>query len=218
MSRQSFGEFYHVYNRGMQKQSIFISDADRFRFLFLLLFLQGSNSIRNVSRAIKTSVQHQMLLIDKELKNDVLKNRTIELVAFCLMPNHFHLIIHEIEDDGIAKYMQRVQNAYAKYFNTKYDKSGHLFQGLYKSKHIADDRYLLYLSAYIHKNPTELPNRKDKEEKYYWSSFQDCVATNRFPSLLNPDIIVDRYKEEKGNMSYLKFVKTSSAKEFAIEL
>ncbi len=208
MSRQAFGEFYHIYNRGMQKQPIFTSDADRFRFLFLILVLQGKNPIRNMSRSVKTSVQHSMLHISDETKNDILKNRNIELVAFCLMPNHFHLIVHEIEENGISKYMQRVQNAYTKYFNTKYEKTGHLFQGSYKSKHIMDDRYLLYLSAYVHKNPCELFNIKDQEEKYYWSSFQDYIDDNRFPFLLMTDVVSARYKNEMGKMTYKKFVKT----------
>jgi hypothetical protein len=113
--------------------------------------------------------------------------------------------------------MQRLQNAYTKYINTRYGKSGHLFQGPYKSKHIADDRYLMHVSAYIHKNPTELSSAKNYEDTYYWSSFQDCIAKNRFPQLLVTDILTQRLGHNK-KVSYKNFVKTSSAKELLAEV
>lgn len=222
MNRQAPGEFYHIYNRGMQKQPVFITDADKLRFLFLILVLQGKNSISNVGRELKANTeQNQMLPISDDLVRAVLLNRTVELVSFCLMPNHFHMIVHEVEEGGISKYMQRVQNAYTKYFNTKYEKSGHLFQGAYKSKHIDDDIYLMHLSAYIHKNPNELVSSRwieGNEERYYWSSFQDYITRNRFPKLLVTSIITDRYENGREAMSYKKFVKSSSAKEFSMNL
>ncbi len=219
MHQQAEGEYYHIFNRGIQKQPIFTSDDDRFRFLFLLLVQQGKTTIRNLGREFLASIeQHRMLLINKDLAREVIINRNVELVAFCLMPNHFHLIVREVNEGGISKYMQRVQNAYTKYFNTKYDKSGHLFQGSYRSRHISDDAYLMHLSAYIHKNPMEFMRSKwieVNEESYYWSSLQDYIKSNRFPGLLEPGVIVDRYNEGKEhNMTYKKFVMTSPAKEW----
>jgi len=221
MNKQVEGEYYHIYNRGIQKQPIFTSDDDRFRFLFLILVQQGKTIIRNLGREFTASIeQHRMLLINNELAREILINRNVELVAFCLMPNHFHLIVREVNEGGVSKYMQRVQNAYTKYFNTKYDKSGHLFQGSYKSKHITDDAYLLHLSAYIHKNPIELTRGRwieEVEENYYWSSYQDFIKVNRFYKLLSPSIITDRYKDKNELMTYKKFVKTSTAKEWERE-
>lgn len=211
MIRQAPEEYYHIYNRGMQKQIVFRNDSDRFRFLFLLLVLQSDVQVKNVSREIKQSVQHSMLHIDTELINDVVKNRSIELILFCFMPNHFHLLVKEVEEGGIAKYMQRVLNAYTKYFNTKYETSGHLFQSSYKSVLMEDDVQLMHLSAYIHKNPSELREWKGKEEHYPWSSYQDCLFENRFEKLLVPDIIMCRY--EKDKTAYKRFVITSKAKE-----
>lgn len=205
------GEYYHIYNRGTQKQPIFENNTDKFRLLFLLLTFQGDISIKNISREVKQSVQSQTLHIKEDMEGDILKSRTVELVAFCFMPNHFHLIVREIEEGGIAKYMQRVLTAYAKYFNTKYEMSGHLFQGTYKSVLIGSDLQLMHLSAYIHKNPSELKEWKGKEDKYPWSSYGDYVSKNRFGPLLITDIIMDRYK--KDEQSYKKFVKTSLAKE-----
>ena len=153
------GEYYHIFNRGMSKQKIFFDRRDWFRFLFLIIYFQSPTTFQNISRLVTEFVQHSVL----NNKDDVLKiikNRHVELVSFCLMPNHFHLIIKEVEEGGISSYMQRVLNSYAKYFNKKYEKSGHLFQGPYKAVHISDNRQLVHVSAYIHKNPRELEGWK----------------------------------------------------------
>ncbi len=205
-------EYYHIYNRGMQKQPIFETDKDRLRFLFLLFVFQGKNSIKNINREIKQNVQSSTLHILPELEKEILKERTVELVSFCLMPNHFHLQILEKTEGGIPKYMQRVLTAYTKYFNVRHQKSGHLLQGSYKSVLMEDDLQLMHTSAYIHKNPNELIQWKNKYEKYPWSSIQDYLFENRFGKLLSTNIILDRYKNDKTD-SYRNFVKTSSAKE-----
>ena len=207
------GEYYHVFNRGMQKQLIFLTDTDRLRFLFLLFAFQGKNPIKNVSREIKQSVQSSTLHIKPELKNEILENRTVELVAFSLMPNHFHLLLCEKIEGGIAKYMQRVLTAYTKYFNIRHQKSGHLLQSSYKSVLAEDDRQLMHVSAYIHKNSRELKDWVGKEDKYPWSSCQDYVGENRWGKLLSTNIILDRYNEDKKSGTYRHFVETSSAKE-----
>jgi putative transposase len=145
----------------------------------------------------------------KKLVSDVTKKRTVELVSFCLMPNHFHLIVKAIDENGIPRYMQRVLNSYTKYINTKYDKTGHMFQGPYKAVYIKDDRQLLYLSAYIHKNPREIKEWSEAEHEYPWSSYPDFIGQNRFANLIIPDIIDQQFKNKK---EYFDFVKTSSAK------
>ena len=213
-------EYYHIYNRGMQKQRIFETDKDRLRFLFLLLTFQGKNSIKNVSREIKQAMQSvqsstlHTLHIKPELEKEILNDRIVELVSFCLMPNHFHLQILEKSEGGIAKYMQRILTAYTKYFNVRHQKSGHLLQGSYKSVWMEDDNQLMHVSAYIHKNPTELLEWKGMEEKYPWSSLQDYIYVNRWGKLLSTEIILNRYNNNEINAKiYKEFVKTSTAKE-----
>jgi len=205
-------EYYHIYNRGMQKQPIFETDADRLRFLFLILTFQGKDPVKNIGREIKESSRNETLHIKEELKKDILKNRIVELVSFCLMPNHFHLQILEKEEGGIVKYMHRVSTAYTMYFNTRYKKSGHLLQGPYKSVWMENDLQLMHTSAYIHKNPKELSVWKEKEHRYPWSSLQDYIGENRFGELLSTNIILERYKDDKEG-SYKEFIATSSAKE-----
>ena len=140
-----------------------------------------------------------------------MKKRTVELVAFCIMPNHFHLIIKELEEGGIATYMQRVLTAYSKYYNTKYEKSGHVFQGPYQAVHVGDNRQLLHLSAYIHRNPREISKWFNKEDQYQWSSYRDYIGENRWGDLLLLDIVLGQFKNKK---KYHEFVKTSPAKVF----
>jgi len=210
-------EYLHIFDRGIQKQPVFEIEADYLRFLFLILTFQGEAVIKNISREIKRSVQSRTLHIDTGLEKEILKNRMVELVAFCLVPNHFHLMVRELVDDGVSKYMQRVLTAYVKYFNLRHNKSGYLFQGKYKSVLIADDRQLMHTSAYIHKHPAEIGWRK-REDQYPWSSYQDCIGKNRFGDLLVTEIITERFTEEKGKFSYKKFVSTSPAKEVVEEL
>ena len=86
----------------------------------------------------------------------MITSRYVELVSFAFIPNHFHLIVHEKKENGISQYMQRILNAYTKYFNAKYKKTGHLFQGPFKAVHTESNEQLLHLSAYIHRNPERL--------------------------------------------------------------
>ena len=203
------GEYYHIFNRGVNKQLIFGEDRDRVRFLFLILYFQSKLVFSNIVRCVKYYVQHRVFNIDTEVIKEVVQNREIELVAFCLMPNHFHLILKELEPGGIGRYMQRVLNSYTKYFNTKYKKSGHLMSGPYKAVHVKDNRQLLHLSAYIHRNPRELKEWLNKERKYVWSSYMDMVGECRWGDLLAHKIVTGQFDQK---ITYENFVKTSPAK------
>lgn len=204
------GEYYHVFNRGNNKQLLFLDTRDWIRFLFLIIYLQSPIIFPNISRQISRYVQNRAFNITKDIIEDVVKERHVELVNFALMPNHFHLTLYESKNGGIANYMQRILCAYTKYFNTKYDKSGHLLQGPYKAVHIENNEQLLYLSSYIHKNPKELSEWKNKEYQYPWSSYQDYIGENRWSKLLQQNIILNQFPNKK---EYGCFVKSSPAKE-----
>src|SRR3989344_4890227 len=139
-------EHYHVLNRGSDKQTIFRDRRDWIRFLFLILHFQSpSINFPQLGRSVSHFVKTQSFDIDDEVLEKIAADRAVEL------------------------------GAYAKYFNTKYERVGHLFQGSYKSVHVGDNDQLLYLSAYIHRNPRELKDWKGKEFDYPWSSFQDYI-------------------------------------------
>ncbi len=211
----SAGEYYHVFNRGNNKQIIFLDNRDWARFLFLIIYLQSPVVFQNLGRQVSYFVKNRAFNISEKEENKIIEKRYVKLVNFALMPNHFHLILHELEEGGTAQYMQRVLCAYTKYFNVKYQKSGHLFQGPYKAVHVKNNRQLLYLSTYVHKNPIEIPLWKNKEDLYPWSSYQDFIKENRWGQLLEQDIIVGQFSSEK---EYDKFVKSSPAKEIVENL
>ena len=201
--------YYHIFNRGVEKRDIFVSYNDYNRFLFLLLLLQGDVYIDNISRLAHEFEQHLMLLMQEFVPN-IDKARLVQLVGFVLMPNHFHLIVKEVAEKGVSKFIQRICNSYAKYFNIKYKRSGHLFGSRYHKKLIDSNDYLLHLSAYIHRNPREIKRWRNKEINYPWSSYQDYAILNRWKKLLEPTIIVDQFKNKQ---EYKKFVQTSPSKE-----
>ncbi|MFA5827660.1 MAG: transposase [Candidatus Paceibacterota bacterium] len=207
----SVDEYYHIFNRGNNKQLIFLDTRDWIKFLFLILYLQSPIVFQNSFRQITYFIKNQTFKISKKDTTEIVNERYVKLVNFTLMPNHFHLTVYELKEGGIAKYMQRILCAYTKYFNTKYKKSGHLFQGPYKAVHIKDDKQLLYLSAYIHRNPRELQKWKNKEHLFPWSSYQDYLQKNRWGKLLFQDIILNQFSNKK---EYSDFIKSSGAKEF----
>jgi len=206
----STGEYYHIYNRGNKKQEIFRENRDWIRFLFCLLHFQSPINFPNISRQISHYVQHRVFNIDKEKLTKIKRQRMVRLVCFCLMPNHFHFLVQQEKDSGIANYLQRLLNSYTKSFNIKYEQGGHLFQGPYRAVHISDNDQLLYTSAYIHRNPKELKPWRDHESNYPWSSYQDYIKGNRWELLLDQEIIGEQFTNGK---EYEKWVKSSGAKD-----
>lgn len=211
----ALGEYYHIYNRGNNKQEIFLDTRDWIRFLFLIIHNRSSQVFYNLGRQVSYFVKHSVFNIDNDCLEKINKSRSVELVSFALMPNHFHLLVKESSENGTSTYMQRVLNAYTKYFNTKYKRSGHLFQGPFQVVHVKTNNQLLHLSAYIHRNPRELAGWKNKEDKYPWSSYQDCIGFDRWNKLLEHLVLT---KQFKNNNEYRMFVETNPAKKLAQEL
>ncbi|MFT5036599.1 MAG: putative transposase [Candidatus Azotimanducaceae bacterium] len=201
--------FYHVYNRGDQKQKLFLEKSDYVRFLFLLLHLQSPELVTRTERRVGDFLKRGTFKIPEKEIEEIVASRYVDIINFCVMPNHFHMTVHTKTDTGLSRYMHRISNAYAKYFNTKYERTGHVFQGTYKAKIIDTDQQLNYLSAYIHNNPHELSHWKNRAHTYPWSSFQD-YQSNRWGQLLQPQIILDNVK---SFTEYNDFVKESGAKQ-----
>src|SRR3989338_5274550 len=203
------GSYYNICNRSNDEQTIFVEERDYARFLFFILFHQASFPFFNIGRQTSWFVKHQMFNISDELINQVHAKRRVALCAFAIMPNHFHLLVQEKEEGGISRYLQRIQNGYAKYFNAKYRKRGHLFQGSFRAIPVETDEQLLYLSAYIHRNPRSIKEWTNREISYPWSSYQDCTSKNRWGELLYTSIFLEQFSSPH---SYQKFVETSTAK------
>ncbi len=203
------GSYYHVCNRSNDKGTIFMDSRDYARFLFYILFYQAAVPFHNLGRYISHYVKHSMFNIPETTIDEMGRKKIVGLSGFVIMPNHFHLLLQEGGNNGASQYLQRAQNGYAKYFNAKYAKRGHLFQGAFRAIPVDNDEQLKYLSAYIHRNPHELGKWKNKEISYPWSSYQDCVGKNRWGELLKPNIFLDQFSSPA---QYRDFVETSTAK------
>ena len=131
----SEGEYYHLYNRGVEKRNIFLTEKDRNRFKRLLYLANGTE--RFVYRDVE----------NKELKNIDRGEPLVAIAAWVLMPNHFHILVKEITEGGTAAFMEKLCTGYSSYFNKRHDRVGPLFQGRYKSQHVEEDTHLKYLFA-----------------------------------------------------------------------
>lgn len=205
------GEYYHVYNRAAGKQTVFSDRIEFARFLFGVMYFQSPTTFTQIGRRARTFSETSGFDIHEVDFTNVLLGRHVEVVAFCIMPNHYHLLIRQLADGGLSRYMHRVDLAYTRYLNTKTNQAGHVFQGPFKSKIVEDNEYLTHLSAYIHKNPHELKGWRGREAGYPWSSYQDYVTENRWGGLLAQEIILDQFAGTRGS-NYADFAKTSPAK------
>lgn len=207
------GEYYHVCGRGNNKQEIFHHSYDYIRFLSYLLCSQADKVIdlNKVNELLKKDSEK---FLDQEFANEIARDAYVDLVGFCLMPNHYHLVLLNKTENGISRFMQRVLNGYTRYSNTKYERTGHVFQGPFKAVHVDDNGQLIYLSAYVHLNPRELPNWKSNPHEYLWSSFKNYLNGQRFQGLLKPGIILDQFPYLSD---YHKVTMNSGAKELKLE-
>ena len=205
------GEHFHIYNRGVRGEPIFLERADQIRFLFLLLYCQLPLPLTDNAYHANLFEKHGSFYLHakREQVNAALQKRRVELVNFSLMTNHFHLTVKAVEDGGVSKYMQRALNAYTKYFNIKHKKEGHLFQGPFQAVHVKGNEQLLHLSAYIHRNPRDIREWRNKEDRYPFSSYPDYAGENRWGELLKSGVVLDQFESPQ---SYKKFVDTSTAK------
>lgn len=207
--RIALGEHYHIYNRGNNKENIFLDERDWTRFLFLVISHQTSLPITNIGRYVTNFIEHQTFNISGLVTEKILKNRIVDLEIFALMPNHFHLLVREKEAGGISKYMQRIQDSHTKYINIKYGKFGHVFQGVFQRVRVESNEQLLHLSAYIHRNPREIKQWKGKEHLYPWSSYRDYTDKNRWDKFLKTDLILGQFSHDG---EYKEFIETSGTK------
>lgn len=175
------GEYYHVYNRGNSKQKIFHDTEDYFRFMSMMYACNSINNFRIFTLAKNESPY------DFERGCQI-----ISIGAYCLMPNHFHILITQNDEKGISKFMQKLSTAYSMYYNKKYKRTGGLFEGKFKSEHLSNDRYLKYLFSYVHLNPIKLIQKDWKEvgvknkresleylQNYKYSSYLDYLGIKR---------------------------------------
>jgi len=186
------GEYYHIYNRGNNKRDIILNKEDLSRFVQSIVEL---NIPEPIGSLFELSFRKKNL---PELGSSTTK--LVSIVAYCVNPNHFHLLLTPLVENGIEKFMQKL-GGYTRYFNEKNKNSGSLFQGRFKSKHIKNDRYLNHVSAYINMNNRNLLG--SSTTKLSRSSLEeyigDTVDLNR---ICDTDIVLGQFQSKKA---YAKF-------------
>ncbi len=193
------GEYYHIFNRGTDKRSIFSDEWDLDRFF---QSMQEFNTVEPIGSIYENSF--------RELGNPTSKSpRLVDFVAYCTNPNHFHFVLEQLEDSGISQFMKRVCGGYAKYYNGKYDRSGTLFQGRFKSMHIDSNEYLLHVSAYVNLNDRvhQLGNPTSKlvKSRSSWKEYVNPGANNG-ANFCNKKIILEQFRNRE---EYKRFAEDS---------
>lgn len=190
-------EIYHIFNKGVASQPVFTNKSD---------YQRGEDSLyyyKHINPPVKYS---RLFSLHKDDRNNLLnqlekeKKNLVDLIAYCFMPNHFHLLLKQLVDNGISKYLGNFANSYTKYFNTKYERSGPIFQGKFKAVPIESNEQLLHVSRYIHLNPYSASVVSSiKQLKTYPYSSLAKLSTSKVESSL----IVNQFKNID---EYCKFV------------
>lgn len=193
------GEIYHVFNRGIDRRSIFTGKREFERAKQLIKFY------RHKEIPIRYS---QILLQPEELRSKILEgvfksDRLIDVLSYSLMPNHFHLLVKQLEDNGISKFVSNFTNSYTKYFNTKSKRAGPIFEGVFKAVHVETDEQLIHLTRYIHLNPVAssiIP--ENRLNNYLWSSYLEYLSLSN-DGIAEKRMVLDLFKSAA---SYREFV------------
>ncbi len=181
-------ELYHVYNRGTDKRPIVHDDEDRVRFMHDLFVFNDRNATPNYILPAR-QMEHPRAVL-------------VRIHAFCLMDNHYHLLLSPARKNGIPEFMKKLNMGYTKYFNERYERSGTLWQGKYKKKLLENDAHFLYIPYYVHLNALDrtmpewregkvrdVPKALETLRKYRWSSHLDYLGEKNFPSITEREFL-----------------------------
>lgn len=201
------GDILHVYNRGVDKRRVYSDTRDYCRFIDYLSYCRKYNyPFSTHQKQLKQATTEESRKVINSIQETfhAYKTPLCKIIAYMLMPNHFHLILEETHEGGIARFMQKVSNAYTKYFNRRNERSGSLFQGRYKYVWIESNEQLLHLSRYIHINPvtTDIVS-VNKITDYPWSSLRVFLNSDKKTHIVDGSIIFEQFKYQQ---EYLDFI------------
>lgn len=190
-------QIYHIYNRGVEKRTIFTNKREFSRAINAVKYYRFDKLPLKLSKFLVQPANKQKKIFESFNTEE---NMLVEIIAYCLMPNHFHFLLKQIKNNGISKFVSNFSNSYAKYFNTRHERLGSLLQGLFKAVLVETDEQLIHLSRYIHLNPVVSFIIKEQNlESYPWSSLREYFnledgickkegVLNHFPS-------IEKYKQ-----------------------
>ena len=208
-------EFYHVLNRGVDKRKIFLEERDYVRFVHDLFEFNDTAPAESTCRRFNVSFRTNSIA-RREVggtgcrdKKEV-RDFVVHIHQFCLMPNHYHLLLSPVKKGTIPLFMKKLNMGYSRYFNEKYKRRGTLFQGRYKSVHVANEAHFTHLPYYIHCNPLDLSMPEWRERKinvrdaekflrsYRWSSHLDYLGIHNFPSVTQREFLLEYFQGSDG--------------------
>lgn len=193
-------EIYHVFNRGIERRPTFTSKREYDRAILTLGFYRFQNPPLRLSKALLLKSEDKesfFLKLKKESK--VL----VEIISYCLMPNHFHFLIRQRSENGLAKFLSNFTNSYTRYFDTKHKRIGPLFQGTFRAVHIETEEQLTHVSRYIHLNPVSSFVIKEEElYSYPWSSLPEFLGEEK-EEICNKEIILSYFSSKE---KYRRFI------------
>lgn len=193
------GEVYHVFNRSVGGQQVFFSNGSYQRCIEVIKFYRFKKPPLRFSFYNRLP-KDQRLKFVSDLEETA--EKLVEIICYCLMPNHIHFLLKNLKENGISKFMSNLQNSYAKYLNIKTERSGTLFQQNFKAVRIESDEQLIHVCRYIHLNPvTAYLIEIEDLENYLWSSYPDYVGNK--PSFVQKDLVLGQFKSAE---SFKKFV------------
>lgn len=199
------GEYYHIFNRGVDKRNVFEDNKDYIRFL---------KSMKEFNNIKPTGSLYLKSKLNSESNPNPLKgsgrfsDRLVKFITYSLLPNHTHFILKQLIEDGISKFMQKLGMGFTNYFNYKYNRSGYLFQGKFKAIHINKNSYLLYLSCYINGN-AEI-HKITEAENWQWSSCLDYLG-RRAGTLCYKNVILNQFNNIEEYKNLLNIIIKESA-------
>ena len=200
------GEHYHIFNRGVDKRKIFLSDRDYQRFLISMELLNDErDGLMEEWRNFKKNNPKAAFSDFRELGS---RKPLVSFVVFCANPNHYHFILRQRKQKGIERFMHKLGTSYTNYFNVKNKRKGSLFQGKFKAIYIDSNEYLLYLSAYINKN--NFIHGYNKNDSWKYSSLQEYLSSEG-RGLCDKKVVLGQFANRKEcadfmekNAQYLK--------------
>lgn len=194
-------EIYHVYNRSIAKRPIFIDQKNYQRAEELIDYYRYEKLPLRFSHFKRLPAEQKEQFMSKNMHDRV---PCVEILAYCLMPNHIHFLLKQFGDNGISEFMSNLQNSYAKYFNIKHNRTGSLFQAMFKVVRVENDDQLLHVSRYIHLNPvTAYIINIASLEQYPWSSFKNYCSGGEIDAFVNTKYLLKHFSSKQA---YKEFV------------
>jgi REP element-mobilizing transposase RayT len=191
------GQYYHIYNRGVDKRVVFKDILDLSRFF---QSMEEFNTLEPIGSIFENRFKKV-----KDNSADVSEGKLVDFVVYCLNPNHYHFILTPLVENGIEKFMQRLGTGYTMFFNERYNRTGSLFQGKFKAVHIDSDEYLMYLNVYVNLNDKAHSLGGSTSKWVTKSSWDEYIGENK-ENFCNKEIVLDRFNSP---MEYKEFAEES---------